>query len=166
DANNNLVLINYDKDITIPTQFSVSGSTGFSYFDDHVNGTLSGNLAASNTTVHVHLTYGVDVDVVNGKPLFYVADQSAVTVDPVTLSGSVKGDLAIRSLANVHAEGAVAGSLGGKVTLSDTQDGLSDHRVRASALGASASGAVNGSLALNNIQFTLHVPVLDSITFG
>jgi Ca2+-binding RTX toxin-like protein len=171
DANNNLVLVTYDKDITITPQFTVGGQTGFSYFDDHVNGRLGGSLAAGPVKVRVHLEYGVDL--VNGVPSFYVAandptknPKPLLAVDPITLTGAVSGNLAIKSLANVTASGAASGSLAGQVTLADTADGVNDGRVRASALGASARGTVTGSLNLPDLKFTVKVPVLDSITWS
>ena len=164
DARNDVVRVRYVKTIAVPTQFSVGGEVGFTYFEDRVNGKLAGTLAAGSTTVKLDLTYGIDL--VGGLPKFYVADTSKLTVDPLTVTGTAAGDLAIRSLAKVNVTGAVVATFAGQAGLVDNKDGTADGRVRPSALAASATGTVTSTLALNNVKFKATVPVIGSIDWG
>ncbi|HLQ47214.1 MAG TPA: hypothetical protein VK137_20890, partial [Planctomycetaceae bacterium] len=162
DSNGDLLRITYDRTInTDRPGFNVAGDTGFSYFDNDVNGHLFGSFAADSPVVNVHVTFGVDL--VNGTPTFFVSDSSNVAFTGLHGQGQVNGEMAIRFLAGVQAVGTLTVDLGGSLRLHDSD---SDHKLRVTDLNNSASivGDVDGSIVLN-VDMNTNLPVLINMTW-
>lgn len=160
DSNNDFLRATYDKTLPLsPPSFAIGGSTGFGYFDEKtniLNGHLSGSLAATSPTVHVHVTFGVDA--VGDVPTFYVlSGYDLVNVSNLGATGTVSGDLAIQSLADVHATGTLNLSLSGGIKLNNLHD---DHKLRSNEFVSAAQGTLNGSVKLDNASFKAKLPLL------
>ncbi len=166
DANRDLLRITYHRTFnTDRARLNVGGETGFAYFDNDVNGTLSGSFVADSPTVTVHLTFGVDevggTAQQLGTPTFFISDSSYVAFDDLHASGHITGEMAIRYLANVKAEGTLTVDLDGRLNLRDSD---ADHKIRLSDLsnGANVVGDVDGSVVLN-VDMNTNVSVIQDM---
>ena len=143
--------------------FSVGGSTGFSYFDDGVIGQLHGVLTGAAPYATAQITFGVDT--ANGAPAFFVADTSTLTLGGISLSGSVGGELGIRSLSDVSAEGTAQVQFDATLGLVTTSG---DHKLRVSDLASpsAVTSDINGTVGLTGMSFDAHLPFLPDLQWS
>src|SRR5206468_8078812 len=81
-----------------------SGKTGFDYFDT-ASGSLLGAITGSAPNITFQVTLGVDENR-GGSPAFFIDSSSGLSVNGLSATGTLSGNLAIGTLANVDATAA------------------------------------------------------------
>jgi Ca2+-binding RTX toxin-like protein len=162
DTNGDFLRLSRDMTFNVPQPTfllgGIGGTIGFSYFDDHVNGSLSGSLQAHIQPITFHVTFGVDL--VNGSPQLYVADTTNLQVPGVTGQGHVSGTMNLRNLLNVDIAGDAGLNLSGSLGFHSRPD----HKLHLADLGVQAiSGGVNGYLHFDNVSLTTKLPILPDL---
>ncbi len=145
--------------------FDVGGTTGFTYFDDKVTGTLSGRLTGAAPAAVLAITMGVDVR--GGKLGFYVTDATTFEQRSLTVTGSVGGNLGLRDLAAVGVKGTAELKADATIRLKDID---ADGRIRledfAGRLAEVVRGEVKGTVKLQSVELTAKLRQLPEIKWG
>jgi Ca2+-binding RTX toxin-like protein len=137
----------------------IGGTLGFSYFDDHVNGSLSGSLQARVQPISLQVTFGVDI--VNSVPQLYVADTTNLQIPGVDGQARITGTMNLRNLLNVDIGGDGTLSLGGSLGFRNLHP---DHKLHLSDFSPQVvTGAVNGSVRFDNVSLTTRLPILPDL---
>lgn len=171
DGTNDLLRVTWRprSSTSVRPSFDIGGTTGFQYFDDGVNGQLDGSLRAAAPSLNIQVTFGVDL--VDGKPEFFIADshRTQLSILGINAQGVVSGELGLRSLASVQARGNVDVKLSASVTLNDLEPNA-DGKLRLldfeQHLPQVVSGDIDGTVALQDVQFVAQTPLLPSIKWS
>lgn len=164
DTNGDLLRLRFTSAVTVPgAAFSIAGQTGFDYFDNRVNGSLAGQLQGSATRLMTSLRIGIDR--LAGPLRFYIAPDSGVTLEGLTLGGQAKGTLAIRSLASVEVAGTVAGSLAGALKFADN-DGVADGKLDGNAAVQGLLTDIDGSFRIDPVQLKSRLPIVGEVAWS
>ncbi len=169
-------LLRLTKSVTInvpPTPLSLggiggSGAIGFSYFEDRVNGSLTGSMQVNVQPVTLQVTFGVDL--VNGTPTFYLGDSTQygtrLQVPGIGGSTTVTGTMNLRNLLNVSISGTAGVNLNATLAFQTTDP---SHKLRLADLSnvVHFSGGLNGSVNLGNVTLTAQVTdLLPPLSWG
>ncbi len=164
DPAGNLLRATWNQDwatSTIPLGFGFK--TGFDYFDDGTSGEFAGKASASISPINLNFTIGVDL--VDGIPSFFVSEGSSLTINGVSITGSVSTNIGIRNLLDVDVKGDFKGQVSGKLTFTDPD---SDEKLRIGQFGSAQSivkSTLTGSLSFTP-TFTATIPVIGDLDWG
>lgn len=163
-GSNDLMRLRYRRSFDVSARFNFEDARAFSYFGDSVTGDLRGNAQTTNPHVELDLTFGIDL--IDDRPVFFLAESSSISVTNVVLQGSASGNLSIRWLAYVQAQGQIDAALNAQLTVTD-QDGVQDHKLRLPQIqvGQGIQGRLQGSVDLA-ATFSSHLPILDDINWS
>jgi hypothetical protein len=131
------------KNKSVSGRFSPDKIDGFRYWDQTVNGAVSGTVPVNSRQAAVELTAGVDL--VGGQLRYWVAPQSGVSVKGLAGNATVGGTVNIGELKGVKVSGKFDVGLNAAVKLRDLNG---DGRVRVDELQdrRGATGDIDGKL--------------------
>jgi Ca2+-binding RTX toxin-like protein len=140
----------------------IGGTLGFSYFDDHVNGSLSGSLRASVQPITFQVRFGVDL--VNNVPQLYLADTTNMQLPGVNGQARVSGTMNLRNLLNVDIGGNGNLNLGGSLGFRNLHP---DHKLHLADFSPQVvTGSLNGSIRFDNVSLATKLPILPDLSWS
>ncbi len=159
--NGDLLRYRYDTTINLAGNLFSFDLSDFEYFNDGVDGSVTGSLTASANPINVSVTIGVDIQ--NEVVQFFIKEGTIIDTHGISFNGSsVNARLAIRNLIDATVTGPITGGISGTLGLSD---GDPDDKLRISQLAnivSLADGSVDASLSFDP-TLTIKLPIVGTL---
>ena len=161
DDNGDLLSMTWSKVWNTPDAlFTASGKTGFPYLDDA--GVLFGSIRAQVQSISLQVTVGVDV--VHDLPTFFLSSSSGLSVNGISISANLSGNLDLGELGSVDA-GVTAGLTIGTASIGFKDvNGNGKLRVADLQAGGTVAPHLAGKFEVAG-SLTAHLSLLPSISW-